>query len=287
MKNKFIPPECVGKQCLDSTKLSATKRLAWLGLVYPKMRLADSLACIWTRFLLYGDVISNLVTPGTVSDRDVHMWRHYVKTLTSVWRIFVTDFKLLRWRLEAFLAWGTLVQEPWETACVNGTFALGVQQSVQSYSDVTVLLALHGAGPIFALVDEIGRVSCSQTSHVSTWIAVMVVPGYTVELENGTRICVVERRLFGGGSIMVWGGITGNARTPLVVINGNLTGARYRDEILQAHVVPFVRQHAVTLQHDNARPHVARVVTDFLTQQNVNVLPWPAVSPDLSPIEHA
>ena len=72
---------------------------------------------------------------------------------------------------------------------------------------------------------------------------------------------------------MVWGGITGNAR--------------YRDEILQAHVVPFVRQHAVTLRHDNAKPHVARVVTDFLTQQNVNVLPWPAVSPDLSPIEHA
>ena len=72
-----------------------------------------------------------------------------------------------------------------------------------------------------------------------------------------------------------------------MVINGNLTGACYRDEILQAHVVPFVRQHAVTLQHDNARPNVARVVTDFLTQQNVNVLPWPAVSPDLSPIEHA
>ena len=72
-----------------------------------------------------------------------------------------------------------------------------------------------------------------------------------------------------------------------MVINGNLTGTRYCDEILQAHVVPFVCQHAVMLQHDNARPHVARVVTDFLTQQNVNVLPWPAVSPDLSPIEHA
>ena len=61
-KNKFIPPECVGKQCLDSTKLSATKRLAWFGLVYPKMRLADGSACIRTRFLLCGDVISNLVT---------------------------------------------------------------------------------------------------------------------------------------------------------------------------------------------------------------------------------
>ena len=205
-KNKFIPPECVGKQCLDSTKLSATKRLAWFGLVYPEMRLADGLACIGTRFLLYGDVISNLVTPGTVADRDVHVWRHNVKTLTSVWRIFVTDFKLLRWRLEAFLAWGTLVQEPWENACVNGTFALGVQQSVQSYSDVTVLLALQGAGPIFALLDEIGRVSCSQTSHVSTWIAVMVVPGYTVELENGTRITVLLNVVSLAGAVKWYGG---------------------------------------------------------------------------------
>ena len=32
------------------------------------MRLADGLACIGTRFLLYGDIISNLVTPGTVAD---------------------------------------------------------------------------------------------------------------------------------------------------------------------------------------------------------------------------
>ena len=41
----------------------------------------------------------------------------------------------------------------------------------------------------------------------------------------------------------------------------------------------------VTLMQDNARPHVARV-TQFLQQNNVNVMPWPAVSPDLNPIEH-
>ena len=34
------------------------------------------------------------------------------------------------------------------------------------------------------------------------------------------------------GGIMVWGGIWHNARTDLVVINGNLTGLRYQDEIL-------------------------------------------------------
>ena len=53
-------------------------------------------------------------------------------------------------------------------------------------------------------------------------------------------------------------------------------------------VIPFIQAQAinVTFQQDNARPHVARVVRDYLTQQNVDLLPWPAVSPDLSPIEH-
>lgn len=100
--------------------------------------------------------------------------------------------------------------------------------------------------------------------------------------------CVVERRPFGGGSVMVWGGITSTGRTSLVVLDGTLTGARYRDEILRTHVIPFLQNHRdVTLQQDNARPHIARVAREFLEQQNVNVLPWPAVSPDLSPIEHA
>ena len=49
------------------------QEVGMIGLVYPKMRLADGLACIGTRFLLYGDVISNLVTPGTVADQDVHV----------------------------------------------------------------------------------------------------------------------------------------------------------------------------------------------------------------------
>ena len=38
--------------------------------------------------------------------------------------------------------------------------------------------------------------------------------------------------------------------------------------------------------HDNARPHVARICRQFLNRNNVNVLPWPAVSPDMNLIEH-
>ena len=38
--------------------------------------------------------------------------------------------------------------------------------------------------------------------------------------------------------------------------------------------------------HDKARPHVERICRQFLNRNNVNVLPWPAVSPDMNPIEH-
>jgi hypothetical protein len=60
--------------------------------------------------------------------------------------------------------------------------------------------------------------------------------------------------LFGGGSGMVWGGITA-----LVVVARNLTGIRYRDEIVQPYVIPFIQAQTnnITFQQDNARPHVA------------------------------
>ena len=87
---------------------------------------------------------------------------------------------------------------------------------------------------------------------------------------------------------MVWGGITERGRTPLVVVAGNLTGIRYRDDIAQLYVIRLSKRKAnsVTLQQDNSRPHVACFVRDYLTQQNVDVLSWAVVSSDLSPIEH-
>ena len=49
-----------------------------------------------------------------------------------------------------------------------------------------------------------------------------------------------------------------------------------------------MQQHGPTslLQQDTARPHTANVTRQFYAQNNVNVLDWPANSPDLSPIEH-
>jgi hypothetical protein len=43
--------------------------------------------------------------------------------------------------------------------------------------------------------------------------------------------------------VMVWGSITAHGRKPLVVIAGNLTGIRYRDEIVQPYGIPFIQAH--------------------------------------------
>ncbi len=58
------------------------------------------------------------------------------------------------------------------------------------------------------------------------------------------------------------------------------------DEILRPIVVPFIHDHHLMLQHDNARPHVARICPQFLEDETNLVLAWPAYSLDMSIIEH-
>ena len=99
--------------------------------------------------------------------------------------------------------------------------------------------------------------------------------------------CLIERDRFGGGSVMLWGGIMGRRKTNLIVLKGNLNAQGDINQILQPEAVPFLQRHGpAILMHDNARPHVARICRQFLNRNNINVLPWPAVSPDMNPIEH-
>ena len=69
-------------------------------------------------------------------------------------------------------------------------------------------------------------------------------------------------------------------------IDGTLNAQRYHDEILRPIVVPFINDHHLILQHDNAWPHVAKICTQNLEAEHIPVIAWLAYSQDISPTEH-
>ncbi|GFT30074.1 transposable element Tcb2 transposase [Trichonephila clavipes] len=70
-----------------------------------------------------------------------------------------------------------------------------------------------------------------------------------------------------------------------ILIRGTMTAQWYVHDILQPHVLPLMqRLPGAIFQQDNARPHTERVSQDCI--RTVTTLPWPAQSPDLSPMEH-
>ena len=87
---------------------------------------------------------------------------------------------------------------------------------------------------------------------------------------------------------MVWGGFSYHHRTRLHVFRQRVTAIVYRDQVLKQHLAPlFHAQRQLRIfQQDNARPHTARVSMNFLGANNIAVLPWPSLSPDMAPIEH-
>ena len=95
---------------------------------------------------------------------------------------------------------------------------------------------------------------------------------------------------YGGGSVMVCGCISHDCKLDLVTIQGNLTGDQYIRDFLQPVVVPHFANHLIATRpvymDDNARPHRSRTVPAYLQSETVTSVPWPAMSPDLNPIEH-
>ncbi|UYV69156.1 hypothetical protein LAZ67_6002606 [Cordylochernes scorpioides] len=66
---------------------------------------------------------------------------------------------------------------------------------------------------------------------------------------------------------------------------GAMTSQRYVDDVLRPATLSYLQGVPNALyQQDNARPHTARISQQAL--QDVQMLPWPPYSPDLSPIEH-
>ncbi|GFV39964.1 transposable element Tc3 transposase [Trichonephila clavipes] len=112
---------------------------------------------------------------------------------------------------------------------------------------------------------------------------------FTMQRTRYHQSNTVERHSYRGGGILVWAGISLGGHTDLHVFHGGtVTGLRYRDETLDPYVRPYAAAigNDFILMDDNARPHRARIVEEYLEDHGLEQMEWPARSPDLNPIEH-
>ena len=87
--------------------------------------------------------------------------------------------------------------------------------------------------------------------------------------------------------VMVWGAMTHDQMLDLVVIDGRMNKERYIEDVLNPVVRPYHDLNPnMIFQQDNAPSHTANVVKSWFTRNNIELLDWPAQSPDLSPIEN-
>lgn len=102
--------------------------------------------------------------------------------------------------------------------------------------------------------------------------------------------CIKKTVKFGGGGFMVWGGISGHGPTNLVVCPERLNSEGYI-QILEEFVHPWLVLAAgegfeMIFMQDNAPCHTAARTTSWMNEFGFTVMPWPANSPDLNPIEN-
>ena len=107
----------------------------------------------------------------------------------------------------------------------------------------------------------------------------------TYTLKN--EICSRQQRQCHGGSIMVWLMTLPNGLLSFKVISGKFNSDAYI-QMLKSSVVPILKLNFgedCWLQEDNAPVHKAVKVKQFMRNSSINILAWPARSPDLNIVE--
>ena len=124
------------------------------------------------------------------------------------------------------------------------------------------------------LFSDESRFSTAPDSQVRWWV------------KRGHRVFIQAPKY--PPSIMVWGGIIGPRKTPLIKCPQRLNAQSYIEMLEAEGIVAFLRQQGegVIFQQDGAPCHTAATTMMWFRDNDVECLRgWPANSPDLSPIE--
>ena len=102
--------------------------------------------------------------------------------------------------------------------------------------------------------------------------------------------------------VMVWACFTGNRLGPMIICDeGGIGANEYEDTLYDGSFsviddllaipddveeVQVANENAYVFMQDNACCHKVNDVLEFLQENNVPLMEWPAQSPDLNPIEN-
>lgn len=96
-----------------------------------------------------------------------------------------------------------------------------------------------------------------------------------------------QKRQCGGGGIMLWLMIMPNGLLAYRLIKGKFNSDMYI-ELLRTMIVPMIKINFgsdILYQEDNCSIHKSKKVKNFIQTTGINVLDWPAKSPDLNIVE--
>ena len=111
--------------------------------------------------------------------------------------------------------------------------------------------------------------------------------GWWSYTRSGTKICR-QKRQAGGGGIMVWGMILPTGEIICRTMEGRQNSEKYKD-LVANFAVPHINSKLgddFIFQQDNCPIHVSRLMKNFFDESGIQVLNWPARSPDINIIEN-